>query len=35
MRTCRLCGGLLYLLGVLGKLKWYRCRHCGMEFSKG
>jgi len=31
---CKLCGGELMLLGVLGLLKWLRCRHCGMQFSR-
>ena len=32
-RRCKLCGGLLCLLGVLGRLTWFRCRACGMQFS--
>ena len=32
--TCQLCGGTLMLLGQLGRLAWYRCRHCGFDFSK-
>lgn len=31
---CQLCGGVLVLLGLLGNLAWFRCRQCGMEFSK-
>lgn len=31
---CQLCDGLAFLMGVLGKLAWYRCEGCGMEFSK-
>lgn len=31
---CPLCGGLLVLLGKLGRLVWFRCRDCGMEFGK-
>jgi len=31
-RTCGLCGGPLVPLGQLGRLTWYRCRHCGMQF---
>lgn len=31
---CSLCGGTLILLGQLGRLAWYRCRACGMEFSR-
>lgn len=33
MRKCRLCGGILMLLGSLGKRKHYRCRNCGMDWS--
>ncbi len=32
--TCRLCGGILCLLGQLGLRKHYRCRNCGMDWSK-
>lgn len=32
--NCSICGGFLELLGKLGKLYWFRCRNCGMEFSK-
>jgi DNA-directed RNA polymerase subunit RPC12/RpoP len=32
--ACKLCGGTLQLLGQLGRLAWYRCRHCGIEVSK-
>lgn len=32
--TCRLCGGVLALLGVLGRLAWYRCRDCGMDWNE-
>jgi len=28
------CGGLGVLMGVLGRLVWYRCRDCGWEFSR-
>ena len=28
------CGGDLHLLGILGRLAWYRCRHCGMQYSR-
>jgi hypothetical protein len=34
MRSCKLCGGGLFLLGQLGCLLWFRCRSCGMEFNK-
>ncbi|KKM66061.1 hypothetical protein LCGC14_1484960 [marine sediment metagenome] len=35
MDTCYLCGGLLELLGTLGRLAHYRCIDCGMEHSAG
>jgi hypothetical protein len=31
---CRLCGGDLEYLGALGHLRWFRCRACGMQFSR-
>jgi hypothetical protein len=31
---CKLCGGLLMLLGQLGLLKHYRCRNCGMGWTR-
>lgn len=31
--TCDMCGGTLMPLGVLGRLSWFRCRQCGIEFS--
>ncbi len=31
---CRLCRGRCFLLGVLGMLRWYRCRDCGYEYCK-
>ena len=30
---CKLCNGLLQFLGNLGLMDWFRCRHCGMEWS--
>ncbi len=30
---CPVCGGYAGLMGWLGKLKWFRCLFCGMEFS--
>ncbi len=30
---CPVCSGLGYLLGQLGRLLWFRCRGCGIEFS--
>jgi hypothetical protein len=32
--ACGLCGGPLVLLGKLGDRKHYRCRNCGMGWSK-
>lgn len=34
IKVCPLCGGVLEVLGKLGKKTWYRCRSCGMEFSE-
>jgi len=34
MLSCLLCEGPLMLLGDLGGLGWFRCRDCGMEFSR-
>jgi len=34
MKICKLCEGSLYLLGILGNIAWFRCRHCGVEFSE-
>lgn len=28
------CGGMLMLLGSLGRLNWFRCRGCGMDMSR-
>jgi hypothetical protein len=28
-----LCGGLMFPLGSLGRLDWYRCRACGIDSS--
>jgi len=33
MMTCDICGGLLALLGVLGRLAHLRCIQCGMGHS--
>lgn len=33
MMSCSLCGGVLALLGCLGKLAWFRCIQCGMQCS--
>jgi hypothetical protein len=32
-RQCALCGGALGVLGMLGRLVWWLCRDCGMQFS--
>lgn len=32
--TCPLCQGPGIALGSMGCLRWYRCRHCGMDFSQ-
>jgi len=34
MAKCPLCGGQGILLGVLGLLRHFRCRACGMMWSK-
>lgn len=31
---CKICGGPLMELGSLGRRKHYRCRNCGIDFSK-
>lgn len=31
--SCPYCGGLLILLGTLGTVDHWRCRHCGAEVS--
>lgn len=31
---CPLCAGDGVLLGTLGRLRWFRCRDCGMDFSR-
>lgn len=31
--ACPICEGPGTLLGRLGRLVWWRCRDCGMEFS--
>lgn len=32
--VCPYCGGILLLMGVLGRLYWYRCRSCGIECNE-
>lgn len=31
---CPACPGQGFLLGRLGRLNWFRCRGCGIEFKK-
>ena len=31
---CPVCSGLGVLLGALGNLRWFRCRDCGVNFSR-
>lgn len=31
---CPYCYGELKLLGRLGRVTWYRCRHCGTDWSQ-
>lgn len=33
-RRCPMCTGSAFTLGVFGKLRWWKCRHCGMEFAE-
>ena len=30
--TCPLCEGDPVRLGVLGRLEWFRCRNCGIDY---
>lgn len=30
--VCSMCGGPGLLMGTLGKMQWYECRDCGMQF---
>lgn len=34
MNYCSLCGGILVLLGVLGRKRHWRCRDCGMDWTE-
>lgn len=34
VESCGLCGGEAQPLGTLGKLTWYRCRDCGIDFNR-
>jgi hypothetical protein len=31
---CPECGGPVILLGIMGRLAWYRCRNCGGTFCQ-
>ena len=31
--TCPVCPGWGMPLGQLGRLRWYRCRDCGIDFN--
>ncbi len=31
---CPICPGQGVPLGTLGRLRWYRCRDCGMDFNR-
>ncbi len=33
VRTCKICGGLLNLMGGLGRRLHYRCQGCGLGWS--
>lgn len=32
--NCPMCPGKGVLLGALGPRRWFRCRDCGIDFSK-
>lgn len=32
-QPCNMCSGDAYVLGVLGRLTWFRCRSCGSQFE--
>jgi tRNA(Ile2) C34 agmatinyltransferase TiaS len=32
--ACPQCSGVGVMMGVLGMLRWFRCRNCGFEFSR-
>ncbi len=34
MRKCTICGGMAVFMGILGRLRWYRCQCCGNQFSR-
>lgn len=31
---CPVCDGEAHEMGVMGSLRWFRCRQCGAEFNK-
>ena len=31
---CPACPGSGMLLGCLGRLRWFRCRNCGIDFQR-
>ena len=31
---CPVCGGYSTLLGRLGRMLWFRCRACGLEWNE-
>ena len=33
MMRCKFCGGMLKFLGLLGFADWYKCNHCGFEWT--
>jgi transposase-like protein len=34
MTTCPCCGGEGSYLGGLGRLEWFRCQDCGLDFNR-
>jgi hypothetical protein len=30
---CLLCDGLAYYIGTLGRLEWFQCENCGIQFN--
>ncbi len=30
---CSVCGGVACGMGALGRMGWFRCQDCGMEFG--
>lgn len=34
MPPCPVCPGHGVLLGTLGAMRWFRCRHCGWDFGR-